>query len=122
MSERGSKGSRRYLEALEHRAQYLERRLAEGAKGRRGASYDRRELGALRWALGQLHKPQPSVEGPDEHGCLYLTFREGPVRSTKRVPAEVFVDLDEEGNPLGIEMLGVALPKKEAAHGTVREL
>lgn len=47
--------------------------------------------------------------------ALYIYLRKGKVAKTKKVTSRLLVDVDENGNVLGIEMLDVSqqIPKKE---------
>lgn len=47
------------------------------------------------------------IEYDTENQVLYLRIREGKVAKTKEYRAEVFIDLDREGQLLGIELLNL---------------
>lgn len=44
----------------------------------------------------------------DEGDALYLTLREGTAAETIEIEESVYVDLDDDGRPLGIEFIGGA--------------
>ena len=46
------------------------------------------------------------AEGSD---ALYMTLREGDVAETVEVEESVYVDLDDEGRPLGVEFVSAAV-------------
>ncbi|QNK66061.1 hypothetical protein [Variovorax sp. PAMC26660] len=61
MAERTPESKRaRRLGMLRRRAEHLQRRIVENPS--RNLTYDVAELGALRWALGELD-PQPKSKG-----------------------------------------------------------
>jgi uncharacterized protein YuzE len=54
-----------------------------------------------------------------EHSLLYVRLRDGEIAKTIELAAEIYVDLDAAGAPLGVEFLNAAadfLPFLEA-HG-----
>lgn len=64
------------------------------------------------------------LEYDPEADALYLRFKRGRVSETVEVADNVFVDLDAEGVPLGIEILFVSrrYPSKELASVSVHWL
>ena len=48
------------------------------------------------------------VEYDPQADALYIQFREGEVEETLEVGKNIFVDVDKEGAPLGIEILFVS--------------
>jgi len=47
--------------------------------------------------------------------AMYIYLRKGKIKKTIKINNRVFVDVDEKGNVIGIEMLDVSrqIPKKE---------
>jgi uncharacterized protein YuzE len=53
-----------------------------------------------------------------DHGLLYLAFGEGDIADTIEVEESVYLDVNEDGRPLGIEFLdGGDLPAFIARYG-----
>ncbi len=64
------------------------------------------------------------IEYDQEANALYITLREAPVAKTNEVTDSFIVDLDEEGRPIGIEILHVRqlLDAEDLARVTVENL
>jgi uncharacterized protein YuzE len=44
------------------------------------------------------------VEYDRESDILYIKFRDSRVKETKMLSEDAYIDIDEEGNPVGIEI------------------
>ncbi len=64
------------------------------------------------------------IEYDQEANALYITLREAPVANTNEVTRSFIVDMDSEGRPIGIEILGVRqlLDAEDLARVTVENL
>ena len=64
------------------------------------------------------------IEYDQEANALYITLREARVAKTNEVTENVIIDLDAEGGPIGIEILGVRqlLNSEDLARVTVENL
>ncbi len=47
------------------------------------------------------------IEYDQEANALYVTLREAQVASTNEVTDNIVIDMDADGSPIGIEILGV---------------
>lgn len=64
------------------------------------------------------------IEYDQEANALYITLREAQVAKTNEVTDNLIIDLDADGCPIGIEILGVRqlLSREDLARLTVENL